>query len=258
MKKYQLSALMALAITCATGFTACSSNDIGEDEKNVVIDEKGNVGVKSEFVISIPRTVVGTTRMGNNITQNMGSVDQFRGLDSIRLIPFDQEPNNTTAKISDIMDLSHINALNSPGIVNYKVYSDKFVPVGTKHFLLYAKAIDNIPEEPITSMEDKFKYGILHAKGLTEEEFTAPKDILISLEQINSNPKQQADNLTGQRLVNLLDSLANITLDDGTPAPHNKWSTTTNFVMATLYKNFIGMTTSSSHTVAIALSQLAL
>jgi hypothetical protein len=40
MKKYQLSALMALAITCATGFTACSSNDIGEDEKNVVIDEK--------------------------------------------------------------------------------------------------------------------------------------------------------------------------------------------------------------------------
>lgn len=258
MKKYQLSALMALAITCATGFTACSSNDIGEDEKNVVIDEKGNVGVKSEFVISIPRTVVGTTRMGNNITQNMGSVDQFRGLDNIRLIPFDQEPTNTTAKISDIMDLSHINAtaLNSPGTVNYKVYSDKFVPVGTKYFLLYAKAIDETPEEPVTSMQDKFKYGILHAKGLTEEEFTAPKDILFSLEQINTNPNPQAENLTGQRIVNLLNELANITLDDGTPAPHNKWSTTTNFIMATLYKNFTGMTTSSTHTVAIALSQL--
>lgn len=256
MKKYQFTALMALAVTCTTGFTACSSEDIGEDNQNVVIDSKGTAGVKSEFVVSIPRTVVGTTtRQTNAITQNLGEADQFRGIDNIVLIPFGSEPTSTTSKLSDIMNLSAITALNKPGTVNYKVYNDKFVPVGTKYFLFYGKATDIQEEEPITDMDDKFHYGILHAKGLTEDEFTAPKDIVIALEQINTKADLNSTDGAGSKLLKLLTDLANITADEASGV-HKKWSLTTNFILATLYKNFIGLTTMSSDNVAVMLHKL--
>jgi len=254
MKKVKTIALMmGIALTGMAGFTACSSSDI-EENANVVFDDSGKAGVKSEFVISIPRTVVGSTRMENNVTQNEGSVLQFRGIDNIRLIPFADEPTGTSTKLSDIMRLSAVNALNKPGSVNYKVYSDQFVPVGTKYFLFYGKAIDYAAESAITSIDDKFHFGILNAKGLTDDEFTKPNDILFSLEQINTSEEAQAGDPTGQRIVQLLTSLANTSSDAA--APNNKWSTTTNLVMATLYKNFLGVTTASSSSLSFILSKL--
>ena len=120
MRKIQSIALMmAIALTGTTVFTACAS----DDDENVVFDDNGNAGVKSEFVISIPRSVVGVTRMGSFETQSEGSYDQFRGIDNVRLIPFANEPTGTSEKLSDIIELSPINALNSPGAVNYKVYA---------------------------------------------------------------------------------------------------------------------------------------
>ena len=167
MKKIQTFALMTtMALIGTAGFTACSSDSNLEDNPNVVFDDNGQAGVKPEFVISIPRTVVGGTRMSNDVTQNEGTVDQFRGIDNIRLIPFAEKPYSSVNKLSDIMRLSAVKALNSPGAVNYKVYSDQFVPVGTKYFLFYGKAIDKDAEVAITSMDDKFYYGILNAKGL--------------------------------------------------------------------------------------------
>lgn len=252
MKKIRYSALMALTVTCAVGFTACSSNDFDEE---VVVNEKGVVGVKPEFTISIPRTVVGTTRMSDATTQSGGTVGEFRGLDNIRLVPFAQEPTGTTAKLSDILSLSALTRaeLNSPGKANYKVYADKFVPVGTSYFLFYAKAIDNEAEVAITTMKDKFKFGVLNTQGL--EDFTTPNKVLFSLEQINKDEDPQGNNVIGQNIVSLLTSLANISVE-GVDAPHNQWSTTPDFVMATVYRNFICMSTSSSSTLASALSDL--
>lgn len=256
MKKIQFYALMGFAVTCAVGLTACASSDVDEGY-DVVVDDNGNEGVKPEFVISIPRTVVGTTRMTDATTQSGGSVSQFRGLDNIRLIPFRTEPTKTTAKLADILTLSPLTKaeLNSPGRANYKVYADKFVPVGTGHFLFYAKAIDNEADVAITSMDDKFKYGVVNAKGITNSDFTTPGNILFSLEQINSSEEPQASNTIGQNVVSLLTSLANTEVE-GVDAPHNKWSTTTDFILATVYKNFTCITTSSSSTLAAALSDL--
>ena len=43
-----------------TMFTACSSgNDVEDSPSNVVYDQNGKEGVKPEFVISLPRNVVG-------------------------------------------------------------------------------------------------------------------------------------------------------------------------------------------------------
>lgn len=248
-----LACLAAIALT-GTVFTACSSDNLEENSPNLVFDENGTAGVKPEFVISIPRSVVGT-RMTNAVTQNQGTVAQFRGLDNIRLISFSEEPGTSSTKLSDILRLSAIDVLNSVGSLNYKVYADQFVPVGTTNFLFYAKAIDAAAEEPITTMDQKFHYGILNATGLTNEDFRSPSSITFSLEPINTTPDRQAGNAAGRNIVTLLTSLATTTAS-GVAAPNDKWSTTTHKTLAPLYKNFIAITTSSTKSVSILLSDL--
>ncbi len=253
-KKRSFVLIAAMAVTGMMVFSGCSSSDIDEGSQNVVYNEEGKAGVKPEFVISIPRSVVGT-RMSNAITQNQGTSDQFRGMDKIRLIPFASEPTASSAKLSDIIRLSNISYLSSPGTLNYKVYADQFVPVGTKNFLFYAKAIDTAAEEDITSMWDKFEYGVLNVTGLTDAQFNTPNDITVSLEPINTSEDAQAGDPIGRNVVQLLTSLANTTVS-GVAAPHNAWKTTTNLTLAALYKNFIGTTVSSSSSVSFILSKL--
>ena len=257
MKKIQSIALMmAIALTGTVGITSCSSEKIDE---NVVYDSNGNAGVKSEFVISIPRSVVRTTRMSGDVTQSASTVNQFRGIDNIRLIPFGETPTGFSTKNTDIIELGHIGSkeeLGKPGTLNYKVYNDKFVPVGTKHFMFYGKAIDNTAEEAITSMDDKFTYGFLNATGLTETTFSNPNGISFSLEQINPSVSANTNNAIGQKIVELLNTLAQTKTKDTPTDPNDKWSTTTNLSLATLYKNFISLTTASSNSLAIILSRL--
>ena len=252
-KTVKFAWLAAIALTGTVAFTGCTSSD--ELPSNVVVDQNGNLGVKPEFVISLPRTVVSGTRMSNEVTQNEGSVNQFRGLDYIRLFSFGAEPTATSTKLSDILRLSAITTLGMPGAINYKVYADQFVPVGTSNFLFYGKAIDNTAEEAITTMDDKFKFGILNTYGLEESEFKTPSDIVFSLERINTSNERQANNEVGKAIVTLLASIANTTAS-GVAAPDNAWKTTTNKILAPLYKNFIGITTGSSNSLAVMLSDL--
>ena len=255
MKKVRSLVISSLALVSLMGLTACSSSDDLENNGNVIYDDQGNAGVKSEFVISIPRSVVGT-RMTGEVTQNLGTAAQFRGLDNIRLIPFDNVPTGSSTKLSNILGLSSISmtGLSEPGTLNYKVYADQYVPVGTKNFLFYAKAIDRDADVELTSMDDKFKYGMLHVTGLTDETFTNPNSVTFSLEQINTSADQQAGNSVGRSIVQLLTDMANTT-STGT-APHNAWSTATNIVLARLYKNFIGTTVSSSSSLASILGMI--
>ena len=178
MKKSHSFALMAAgALMSLAGLTACSSSSDVDvlDNPNVEIDDQGKAGVRPEFVISFPRSVVSSkTRMGSDETQSAGTVAQFRGMDKIRLIPFDTEPKSSTPKFASIMSLSSIQALRKEGTLNYKVYADQFVPVGTKYFLFYGKAIDYTAEQDITAMDDKFKFGVIQASGLTDDEFSTP------------------------------------------------------------------------------------
>ena len=193
--------------------------------------------------------------MSGDVVQNAGRASQFRGMDCIRLIPFSSVPSLTSSKLSNILHLSAITALSQPGTLNYKVYADQFVPVGTRNFLFYGKAIDKMPETAITSMDDLFTYGILDVKGLEDDEFRTPNDIIFSLRLINSNPGVQAENATGNNIIGLLNRIANATAS-ASDAPNDKWSTASTMKMQALYKNFIGITTASSNGVASALSML--
>ncbi len=253
MKKNLLNVCSAaIALAGVIGLASCSSKD--EVPANVVYDNNGTAGVKPEFVISIPRTVI-ATRMTGDVTQNNGNVAQFRGLDNIRLISFASEPTTSSTKLTDILRLSSISQLNNTPNQNYKVYADQFVPVGTKNFLFYAKAVDNTAETNIESTDDKFHFGILKYKGLTDADFKTPNDIEFSLERINESSDRQAGNLVGQALVKLITDLANTTVS-GVAAPNDKWKTTTNPTLAPLYKAFIGVTTGSSNSIAIILSKI--
>lgn len=256
MKRKSFLVMMSIAgLSLSAMFSACSSGSDAEDMTNVVYNEEGQAGVLPEFVISIPRNVVGGTRMENNITQNLGTSDQFRGIDNIRLIPFSAAPTREATKLADIIRLSSISSLEKPGSVNYKVYADQFVPVGTKYFLFYGKAIDKSVDEPLTSMYDKFKYGVLKNSGLTEAEFTDCRSVNFTLEQINTSTEEQQNNAVGRAIIQLMSRLANATVS-GVAAPENAWSSTTHTVLAALYKNFIGTTVYSSNALAIILDKI--
>ena len=256
MKRLSVFAVMSIAgLALSAMFTACSSSSDAEDMTNVVYNEEGKAGVMPEFVISLPRNVVGGTRMGGDIVQNLGTSDQFRGIDNIRLIPFTAAPTSTSTKLADIIRLSSIKALEKPGSVNYKVYADQFVPVGTKNFLFYGKAVDYNVDEALTSMDDKFRYGILKSTGLTESDFTNAGSVNFTLEQINTSTEQQQNDPVGRAIIQLMSQLANVTVS-GVAAPENAWSTTTHTVLAALYKNFIGTTVYSSNCLALILDKI--
>lgn len=256
MKRKSFLVMMSIAgLSLSAMLSACSSGSDAEDMTNVVYNEEGQAGVLPEFVISIPRNVVGGTRMENNITQNLGTSDQFRGIDNIRLVPFSAAPTSAAPKLADIIRLSSINSLESPGSVNYKVYADQFVPVGTKNFLFYGKAVDRYVDEPLSSMNDKFKYGILKYSGLSESEFSTAGSVNFSLEQINTSMEEQQNNAVGRAIIQLMSQLANANVS-GVAAPENAWSTTTHTVLSALYKNFIGTTVYSSNALAIILDKI--
>ena len=66
MKKSHSIALMAAGVLMSmTGLSACSSSsDVEEINPNLEYDAQGNAGVRPEFVISFPRSVVNSkTRM---------------------------------------------------------------------------------------------------------------------------------------------------------------------------------------------------
>lgn len=260
MKKIQTIALMmGIALTGTAGFSACSSSDVAEANPNVIIDENGQASVRPEFVISIPRTVVSQTRMANSITQADASIANFQGLDNIHLIPFASEPGAATAKNGDIIRLSNIpkqNGLSATPNINYKVWADQVVPVGTTNFLFYGKSIHQSAESAIISMYDKFKYGILNVSGIANNEFTNPGGISIQLVPINSNTERQQNSTAGKNIVALLNSLANTTAS-GAAAPNDSWSpNNTDQTLANLYTSFIQTTTASSNSIAIILSRL--
>ena len=242
MKTFAFTAALLLAGTA--GFTSCSSDNEDNLSPNVVFDEDGNASVKPEFVISIPRSVV-ATRMDANVTQSSGTVAQFRGLDNIQLVPFTQQPASSTEKSSAVIKLSSISTLRMPGQLNYKVYADQTVPLGTSNFLFYAKAVDNAAEQAITTSDDKFHFGYLTATGLGDD-FTTPGAVEIGLERINSSVSVIATDPTGQAILNLLNSIANTT----------GWSTATNANLAQLYKRFIQLEVCASDYIAVVLSDL--
>ncbi|MBQ8464011.1 MAG: hypothetical protein IJ544_07860 [Prevotella sp.] len=153
MYKVRQYLFFLVAIVSATTFAACSSEEevSGSEERGVV---------KTEFTISFPQQMSGTTRMSTTVVQGQAS-PVFRGISSIELRPFMEAASAVTsstqlpspirltggtsyAKSGASGEGDNIiaaaNALYSGS--NSHLYKDISINIGTRSFMFYGVATD--------------------------------------------------------------------------------------------------------------------
>ena len=249
MKKFLSYAFVgAIALAGAT-VVSCSSDD-SEGPVNPTFNGET---VKTDFTISLPNNVV-NTRMTDAITQQGQSLEAFRGMDNIKLIPFSSAIEGTSAKAGSIISLAEIAKTDLKAGSNSKVYIGQTVPVGTTNFLFYAKAIDNTANTAISTADDKFKFGSLTIANLTEAGYTKASDVTISHDHIVTSEAACAGSSNGTGLITLLNAVASAQDANG-----KKWSAVTateNQALYDLYTNFSTLKTASSWSVKSVLEDL--
>ncbi len=252
MKKIKRFAYAGAVLLLSAGFAACSS----EDEMAQENIKRGVV--KTDFNIAIPSTMA--TRMTAAITQSAGTAESFRGIDSIRLIPFAVGSTTATKDIiaststrlgnmitlttngipDDLTAVNTITTLNANN--NSQLYKDVEVPVGTKSFLFYgvAKKTTGTPKEVVE--------GVLCPTGLNDNTMT-PADIHFNLVKIYTGSKGDI----ADKLVAYLNSIVNAGSDQtfGT----NAWSNAAS-PLYTVYTEFIKTVTGASKNVEAVVEDL--
>jgi hypothetical protein len=250
MKKYSKHLILASMSSMAllTAFTACSSDDATENQ----ITPTGEKA-KTSFVVSLP--LRSGTRMAATTVQNLGTLDQFRGMDFMTLIPFNR---NGAVQTSDTRIGSNINLPVTASASNYMAdnaltntgcikYDNVTIPVGTYSFLFYGKAKDANYNVAITTDADKHTYGILQAVGLTE---STPASIGFNLVKIY--PEVTA-NAVRDALASYVSAIAAAKVGDDTG---QHWYDTDNDALLGLYNEFVTLSLGSSDGVKKAVQDL--
>lgn len=256
----KLACLCAVALAGVSYLTSCSSDEV---EVNPNYDAERGV-VKTEFTISLPAKAAGGTRMTTAIVQGQNPV-VFRGITGIQLFPFSDKKatilaNPSTTSIPGAITLAagssvaklgpsstNPNEIAGSGALfehnNAHLYQDIEVATGTKAFMFYGVA-------SASTGGDKFTDGALVPSGIVANN---------KLSQIAFTPEPIYQTSTG--LGNNYDDielyLTNIANTTSTAAaPNDKWSTTNNVILQTLYQKFISMKAGSWASVKGAVKQL--
>ena len=259
MKKNFVYAMMsAIALFGAVSLTSCSSNE-EVAEVNPTYDGES---VKTQFTISFPSNVA-NTRMAANEVQATPTIEKFRGMDNIKLIPFGVNATITAtdtrigAPISLVQQIigstedtktvdNYIAKSDLTATSNSVLYQDVQIPVGTGAFLFYGKAIDNTANSPITTIADKFKFGTLTpSAALSSSKTGVPTDITFTPVGIKETVSS-AGTGTAAKIVEYMNAIAGAT----------GWAAETNPAIAQLYTRFISMRAGSSQAVADLLGDL--
>lgn len=250
MKSIKIFATVgAIALLGMTGLSSCKTNNGPEDPKN-----PGNYSgetVKTEIMIHIADKAAansGVLRMPGKIVQDDA---HFRGMDSIRLLPFSSDAYTTRTGKTDIR-LAQLaaNGLVSPS--KSKVYTDVSIPLGTKNFLFYAQAIDTTTAKaPAGSVAYKHLNGVVDATSLYANMANnkATSAITFGLVQINST--SLVGETVAKNLAAYLTSIANA--KDGSS---NTWAAHSNEGIKALYNDFIHMEAGSSNAVLSLVTDL--
>lgn len=233
----------------ALSMAACSSDD-------EVMQNPENFGeaVKAQFTISFPTKT--DTRMTSGVVQQAGTIESFRGMEKIALIPFDHAPMvSTDTRMGDNISLTSmivpttetvensIPAATLHAVNNAVLYNNVEVKVGTAGFLFYGKAIDKAVGADIatgtTADADMHTYGYLTAPDLTKQ----PASFTFTPKQIYTTaPTSDA----GNKLVQYLNTIAQTT----------GWFNTTNQGYLDLYNNFTSMRAGASADVKALVQNL--
>lgn len=251
-------ALMSAAALLSLGLASCSSNDEATPE-NLTSDGKA---VKTQFTISLPGNVA-KTRMTAGTVQNGETIESFRGMDNIVLIPFlaegdaDTDPVvSTVAPLGSAITLSSmikpetatvtnsIPAKKLTAASNGVLFNDVVIPLGTGSFLFYGKAID--------TGSDNFVNGKLNA---TIDANKTPANYGFTHEKIYTSGTSNI----GKALADYLTAIANATTTSTDTPADKKWAEvleTENAGLYDLYRQFISLKAGSSRDVQAAVEDL--
>ena len=244
----------AVALLSTTGFTSCNQKN-GPDGPNNLTE--GEV-VKTEFSIAIPEVAgakSGRLNMPGTTVQLEENKAAFRGMDNMVLIPF----ATSTIASSTPRGGSNISLPNSPvantlaagDITNKgaKVYSNVTIPIGTRGFLFYVKAIDASAGEPASSDGGMHTYGSLAPHNL---DAATPATMGFNLVQINKVTSPEKGNAIAAYLNTIV--AAN---DGATPDPIAWYDCADEYpALASYFDVFKNLTAGSSASVENAISDL--
>lgn len=230
--------------------TACSSSEeLDEVEKPVQL-------VTTRLNFSLPSRIVGKrsmpqTRMSGDIVQADGEKGEFRGIDDVHMLCFNQYPQPNSTKLG--------------GIINMRTYSDSLeenvtkedpsltkeieIPVGTSYFAFYARSADY----PM-SHEDRMKYGILETVGLSKNTYTGNRGVRFRPVPICNSSDGLGGSFVGHRLLDLLNKIAGPMGPEA--APNDKLSTANNLYLNEAWEKLKELRVLSSQSVEIFLGYL--
>lgn len=248
MKKLNKFAFMSAIALGAVGFTACSSDDDITSGQNPTFDGES---VKTQFAISIPGVNNGS-RLTEDIVQGQTPNPTFRGMQSIRLIPFTvgTTPSATTASpvedttpLSDnaivLADLANTGLDKTAGDDKYHIY-DIRIPMGTNAFLFYGEGLK------ADGTGDKENGALVPSYASTSgwNEGATVSSITFSLKPIYTKTDAAAEEAT------ILTALNGIAGTEG-------WSTAGDgTALKGYYDSFIALTAGSSNNVLLAVQDL--
>ena len=215
--------LAALLLLC--GAVACDKKPSGEEDIPD-IPEAGDA--KAKLVLAF-------------------SENNALGVEEIRFIPYRE---NTLDEIISLPSITpSAGWFGENGAITY---DDVSLPVGVSSALVYAKAIDK--DAPITSLEDKFKFGILDVTGLGGGK-PSLNDILFS-----PVPVQTGTSGKESQLIAILNAVANATpeaaLSDGTRPRFKEVTEDQSAIISHLWDQFKKVPVASSSYVGWVLKDL--
>ena len=259
MKKYLM--MFAALVATTVGFTACSSEEELANAEQGQEQERGVV--KTEFSISFPQKIGGTTRMSASTIQDAGQT--FRGIRDIELYPFkiDSSAVINAAACTDGLELSTPIILNGGTTAksgpsstkdyaisggetalyantNSHLYQNVDIPIGTKSFIFYGLAdyteTSNVPAE----------YGSLIKTAATKlENVTFSPEVRYKIGTVDAS---------GDSIAAYLTSIAKSKFTGTTG--DSLWSETPNVALRALYENLKSMKAGSFNNMKAAVQKL--
>ncbi len=264
MKRFQLFSLAsAMLLASAAGFTSCSSDS--EDPLDGGSGVAGQV-VKTQFYLNIPYAgndeggnARVSTRMSDKNTQHTSDMAaNFLGLANMEMFAFEGTPGvtyNTSTRSIQIGDGDETTTKD-----NWRrLYSDIAIPVGTKNFILYARASKK--NKTTNSDKSNFEAGFLSNpyENFTDEVKPKLDDLNFKLLEIH---KTTDFNSQGQSILEQLNKIARTSVTDGTSP---KWATIDQSsdytpderdALKILYNKFTNLTAGSATSVKCLIKDL--
>lgn len=264
MKRFQLFSLAsAMLLASAAGFTSCSSDS--EDPLDGGSGVAGQV-VKTQFYLNIPYAgndeggnARVSTRMSDVNTQHTNEMAaNFLGLANMEMFAFEGTPGvtyNTSTRSIQIGDGDETTTKD-----NWRrLYSDIAIPVGTKNFILYARASKK--NKTTNSDKSNFEAGFLSNpyENFTDEAKPKLDDLNFELLEIHNTTDFNTEGLS---ILEQLNKIAGTSVTDGT---NPKWATIDQSsdytqderdALKILYKKFINLTAGSATSVKCLIKDL--